>query len=140
LQEANVAIDNPLEWQVVSDRKPDLSDLYDALFAVKVVKHLHSNAISVVLAKQTLGLGMGQVNRVDAAKIALQKAPPATVGAILASDGMLPFNDTVLEAAKSGIIKLIVQPGGSVRDSEVIATVNEHKLMMVFTGVRHFKH
>lgn len=124
---------------ISTDRKPT-EDEWNALkLGWKVVKHVKSNAIVVTNEEMTLGIGAGQMNRVGAAKIALEQAGKRAVGAVLASDAFFPMDDTVEAAAKAGI-KAIIQPGGSVRDEDSIKKANEYGIAMVFTGVRHFKH
>ncbi|MBC7240591.1 MAG: bifunctional phosphoribosylaminoimidazolecarboxamide formyltransferase/IMP cyclohydrolase, partial [Chloroflexi bacterium] len=127
------------EWQVVTKRAPTAAEREELAFAWKVVKHVKSNAIVVTKDRVTLGVGAGQMNRVGAAKIALEQAGEAAKGAVLASDAFFPFPDTVEEAARAGI-SAIIQPGGSVRDEEAIATADRYGLAMIFTGRRHFKH
>lgn len=126
----------PQEWQWVVGPEQAVSDL---IFAWKVVKHVKSNAIVVAKDGRTLGVGAGQMNRVGAAEIALKQAGAKAKGAVLASDAFFPFSDTVNLAAKYGI-KAIVQPGGSIKDEESIASCREHGISMAFTGRRHFKH
>lgn len=125
--------------KVVSEKQPTEAELAELLFAWKVVKHVKSNAIVVTKDKCTLGVGAGQMNRVGAAKIAFNQAGDQAKGAVLASDAFFPFRDTIDEAAKCGI-KAIIQPGGSMRDEESIQAANEHGMVMIFTGMRHFKH
>ena len=110
-------------------------------FGWKIVKHVKSNAIVVVKDGATLGVGAGQMNRVGSAEIAMKQAQAAgvTEGLVLASDGFLPFDDTVALAAKYGVTA-IVQPGGSIRDNDCIVKANELGITMLFTGMRHFKH
>ena len=110
-------------------------------FGWRIVKHVKSNAIAVVKNGATLGVGAGQMNRVGSAEIALKQAQAAghTEGLVLASDGFLPFDDTVAFAAEYGVTA-IVQPGGSVRDEDSIKKANELGITMLFTGMRHFKH
>lgn len=127
------------ELKVVTRRKPTEEELKDLVFAWKVVKHVKSNAIVVAKGGVTLGVGAGQMNRVGAARIALEQAREKARGAVLASDAFFPFSDTVEEAAKAGVTA-IIQPGGSVRDEESIACADKYGLAMVFTGVRHFRH
>ena len=127
------------DLQVVSRKQPDPQMLEELLFAWKVVKHVKSNAIVITKNKQTLGVGAGQMNRVGAAKIALEQAGNASRGAVMASDAYFPFSDTVELAAKRGI-KAVIQPGGSIRDEDTIKKADEYGLVMVFTGIRHFKH
>ena len=125
----------------VTKRTPDAPLLGDLNFAWRIVKHVKSNAITVVRDGRTCGVGAGQMNRVGSAEIALEQARAAsfTEGLILASDGFLPFDDTVALAAKYGVCA-IVQPGGSIRDADAIAKADELGITMLFTGVRHFKH
>ncbi|MEM7725510.1 MAG: bifunctional phosphoribosylaminoimidazolecarboxamide formyltransferase/IMP cyclohydrolase [Cyanobacteria bacterium P01_A01_bin.45] len=130
---------NTKEWTFVTDRKPTESELAELVFAWKVCKHVKSNAIVISRDRTTLGIGAGQMNRVGAAKIALEQAADKSKGAFLASDGFFPFDDSVRTAAEYGITA-IVQPGGSLRDEDSIKAANELGLAMVFTGVRHFLH
>lgn len=125
----------------VTDRKPTERELAEMDFAWKIVKHVKSNAIVVVKNGATLGVGAGQMNRVGSATIALEEAKNAgaTEGLVLASDGFLPFDDTVEQAASYGVTA-IVQPGGSIRDEDSIKKANEKGITMLFTGMRHFKH
>ena len=125
----------------VTERKPSESELKDMNFGWKIVKHVKSNAIVVVKNGMTLGVGAGQMNRVGSAEIALEQAKAAgvTEGLVLASDGFLPFDDTVELASKYGVVA-IVQPGGSIRDEDAIKKANEKGIAMLFTGMRHFKH
>lgn len=125
----------------VTEKIPTLVQLNDMNFGWRVVKHVKSNAIVVVKDGQTLGIGAGQMNRVGSAEIALKEAQAAgfTSDLVLASDGFLPFDDTVALAAKYGVTA-IVQPGGSIRDEDAIVKANELGITMLFTGMRHFKH
>ena len=125
--------------EVVTEREPSPAEWEQLLFGWKVVKHVKSNAIVLANDNQTIGVGAGQMNRVGAAKIAIEQAGEKCQGAILASDAFFPMPDTVQEAAKAGI-KAIIQPGGSIRDEDSIVEANKHGMAMVFTGVRHFKH
>jgi phosphoribosylaminoimidazolecarboxamide formyltransferase / IMP cyclohydrolase len=109
------------------------------LFAWKICKHVKSNAIVIAKDRATLGVGAGQMNRIGSAKIALEQAGAAAQGAVLASDGFFPFDDSVKTAAAAGI-RAIVQPGGSLRDADSILAANELGIVMVLTGVRHFMH
>ena len=134
--------DQPVDetvWQVVSQRQPTAQELEDLRFAWRLVRHVRSNAISVAKAGQSLGIGAGQMNRVGSARIALESAGAKAKGAVLASDGFFPFDDTVRLAAQYGI-SAVIQPGGSVRDAESIAACDELGLAMVTTGRRHFLH
>jgi len=125
--------------KVVTKRGPTESEIDDLLFAWMVCKHTKSNAIVYARDKQTVGVGAGQMSRVDSVKIGAMRAQLPIKGSALASDAFFPFRDGIDEAAKHGIMA-VIQPGGSVRDEEVIAAANEHDLAMVLTGVRHFKH
>ncbi|MDD2401372.1 MAG: bifunctional phosphoribosylaminoimidazolecarboxamide formyltransferase/IMP cyclohydrolase [Clostridia bacterium] len=125
--------------KVATKKEPNKEQLDELLFAWKIAKHVKSNAIVVTKNRKILGVGAGQMNRVGAAKIALEQAGDEIRGAVLASDAFFPFSDTVEAAAKAGI-KAIIQPGGSIRDEDVITKADEYGLAMVFTGKRHFKH
>ena len=130
------------DWKVVTQRQPTEPEIDDLRFAWAAVFGVKSNAIVLARAGATLGIGAGQMSRVDSSRIAVQKAADAGLalqGAVLASDAFFPFRDGVDAAAGSGV-KAIVQPGGSVRDDEVIAAADEHGLAMVFTGRRLFRH
>jgi phosphoribosylaminoimidazolecarboxamide formyltransferase / IMP cyclohydrolase len=127
------------DLKVVTKREPTESEIEDLLFAWTVCKHTKSNAIVYVRDKQTVGVGAGQMSRVDSVKIGAMRAQLPIGGSVLASDAFFPFRDGLEEAAKHGITA-VIQPGGSVRDEEVIAAADEHGLAMVFTGVRHCKH
>ena len=123
----------------VTTRTPSEKEIQDLLFSWTVCKHTKSNAIVYARDGQTVGVGAGQMSRVDSVKIGAARAQLAVAGSVLASDAFFPFRDGLDEAAKHGITA-VIQPGGSVRDEEVIAAANEYNLAMVFTGVRHFKH
>ena len=125
--------------KVVSKRKPGKKEIEDMLFAFKVTKHVKSNSIVFAKGNTTVGIGAGQMSRVDAAKIAAAKAGKRAKGAVMSSDAFFPFRDGIDEAAKAGITA-IIQPGGSIRDKEVIDAANEHDMAMVFTGIRLFWH
>lgn len=127
------------DLKIVTKRAPSEQEIDDLLFAWTVCKHTKSNAIVYVRDRQTIGVGAGQMSRVDSVKIGAMRAQLPTAGSVLASDAFFPFRDGLDEAAKHGITA-VVQPGGSMRDAEVIAAADEHGLAMVFTGVRHFKH
>jgi phosphoribosylaminoimidazolecarboxamide formyltransferase/IMP cyclohydrolase len=127
------------ELRVVTVRQPGDEEIRALLFAWIVCKHTKSNAIVYARDGQTVGVGAGQMSRVDSVKIGAMRAQLPVAGSVLASDAFFPFRDGIDEAARHGITA-VIQPGGSVRDDEVIATANEHGLAMVFTGVRHFKH
>jgi phosphoribosylaminoimidazolecarboxamide formyltransferase/IMP cyclohydrolase len=108
-------------------------------FAWKVAKHVKSNAIILTRADRTVGIGAGQMSRVDSTRLAISKAMSETKGCALASDAFFPFRDGIDEAAKSGATA-IIQPGGSIKDDEVIAAADEYDMTMVFTKMRHFRH
>ena len=127
------------ELKVVTRSTPNEQEIDDLLFAWTVCKHTKSNAIVYVREQQTAGVGAGQMSRVDSVKIAAMRAQLPIQGAVMASDAFFPFRDGLDEAAKHGIVA-VIQPGGSVRDEEVIAAADEQNIAMVFTGVRHFKH
>jgi len=127
------------ELKVVSQRHPDEEELRALLFAWTVCKHTKSNAIVYAREGQTVGVGAGQMSRVDSVKIGAMRAQLPLQGSVLASDAFFPFRDGLDEAAKHGITA-VIQPGGSMRDAEVIEAANAHGLAMVFTGIRHFKH
>jgi len=127
------------KMRVVTRREPNTEEMENLLFAMAVVKHVKSNAIVVAKHKKVLGVGAGQMNRVTAARIALEQAGPSARGAVLASDAFFPFPDTMEEAAKAGI-SAVIQPGGSLRDKESITVADDNDIAMVFTGMRHFRH
>jgi phosphoribosylaminoimidazolecarboxamide formyltransferase/IMP cyclohydrolase len=127
------------DLKVVTKRPPSEKEITDLLFAWTVCKHTKSNAIVYVRDQQTVGVGAGQMSRVDSVKLGAMRAQLPVKESVLASDAFFPFRDGIDEAAKHGITA-VIQPGGSVRDEEVIAAADEHGLAMVFTGVRHFKH
>lgn len=125
--------------KVVTDRAPTEEELKQLLFAWKVVKHVKSNAIVLAADDMTIGVGAGQMNRVGAAKIAIEQAGEKAKGSVLASDAFFPMGDTLELAAKAGITA-VIQPGGSIRDKESIEVANKYGIAMITTGVRHFKH
>ena len=130
------------ELKVVTERAPSDQEMKDMLFAWKVAKMVKSNAIIYAKNNQTIGVGAGQMSRINSARIAAIKAEHAgleVTGAVMASDAFFPFRDGIDNAGKAGI-SCIIQPGGSMRDEEVIAAANEHGMAMVFTGMRHFRH
>ena len=126
-------------WQVITDRDPTTDEMAALKLAWKVCKHTKSNTIIFADKKRTLGIGAGQMSRVDSAKIAIEKACAPLAGSAVASDAFLPFPDTLEVAAKAGATAL-VQPGGSIRDKEVIEVANKLNMAMIFTGVRYFRH
>ena len=143
INESQPKADRPLDeksrWKVVTGDAPSAKIYDDLEFTWKVVKHVKSNAIVVARDLSMLGMGTGQPNRVNAVKLALDQASGKTKGAVLGSDAFFPFADNVELAAKAGI-STIIQPGGSIHDKDVIEAAKKHKMTMVFTGVRHFKH
>ena len=141
VQQLDTVTKEVTEEMCVTETKPTEAQLVDMNFGWRVVKHVKSNAIAVVKDGHTLGVGAGQMNRVGSAEIALKQAQAAgfTEGLVLASDGFLPFDDTVAFAAQYGVTA-IVQPGGSIRDEDSIKKANELGITMLFTGMRHFKH
>ena len=126
-------------WQVITDRDPTTDEMAALRLAWKVCKHTKSNTIIFADQKRTLGIGAGQMSRVDTAKIAIEKACAPLAGSAVASDAFLPFPDTLEVAAKAGATAL-VHPGGSIRDKEVIEAANKLNMAMIFTGVRYFRH
>jgi phosphoribosylaminoimidazolecarboxamide formyltransferase/IMP cyclohydrolase len=132
----------PHLWKCVTERQPSPEEMAALIFAWRVVKHVKSNAIVFARPGVLVGVGAGQMSRVDSVKLGATKARElqhALEGTVLASDAFFPFPDGVEEAARVGVTA-IVQPGGSVRDNEVIALANQHGMTMVLTGVRHFSH
>ncbi len=127
------------DLKVVSKRRPTSEEIEALFFAWTVCKHTKSNAIVYARTGQTVGVGAGQMSRVDSVKLGAMRAQIPIAGSVLASDAFFPFRDGIDEAAKHGITA-VIQPGGSMRDAEVIAAADEHGLAMVFTAVRHFKH
>lgn len=127
------------DLKVVTKRKPTKEEMQDLIFAWKVNKHVKSN--SIVLAKDnvTVGIGAGQMSRVDAVNLAVMKSEGKSEGAVMSSDAFFPFRDGIDEAAKAGVTA-IIQPGGSIRDEEVIQAADEYNIAMVFTGIRLFRH
>jgi phosphoribosylaminoimidazolecarboxamide formyltransferase/IMP cyclohydrolase len=127
------------QCQVTTERAPTEEEWRALLFGWKVSKHVKSNAIVYARAGQAVSVGAGQMSRVDSVKVGAMKAVLPLEGTVLASDAFFPFADGVEEAAKHGITA-VIQPGGSVRDDDVVAAANKLGLAMVFTGVRHFRH
>jgi phosphoribosylaminoimidazolecarboxamide formyltransferase/IMP cyclohydrolase len=127
------------DLKVVSKRQPTAAEMRALLFAWKVCKHVKSNAIVYTREHQTVGVGAGQMSRVDSCKIGAMKAILPLKGTVAASDAFFPFRDGVEEIARAGATA-VIQPGGSVRDQEVIAAADRLGLAMVLTGVRHFRH
>ena len=142
IQEGDAKTIDRQDIDIVTLRQPEDEEIKDMLFAWKVVKYVKSNAIVFARQQQTIGIGAGQMSRVMSAKIASLKAASGnlhTKNCVMASDGFFPFRDSIGMAADYGI-SCVIQPGGSIRDDEVIAAADEHNLVMGFTGIRHFKH
>ncbi|AIL65150.1 Bifunctional purine biosynthesis protein PurH [Rickettsiales bacterium Ac37b] len=144
IQEQDTLSTNNKNFQIVTTQHPTEKQIEDLLFAYRVCKHVKSNAIVIASNQSTIGIGAGQMSRVDSVKIALSKATDnlgakSIAKAVLASDAFFPFPDSITMAAKAGI-KAIIQPGGSIRDQEIIKAANEYSIAMIFTGSRHFKH
>ena len=127
------------DFKTVTLKKPSESDIDTALFAWKVLRHAKSNGILIAKNNATIGLGAGQVSRVDAVHMALRKGGEEVKGGVLASDAFFPFRDSI-DAIKDSGISAVLQPGGSIRDKEVIEACNEYNIAMIFTGTRCFKH
>jgi phosphoribosylaminoimidazolecarboxamide formyltransferase/IMP cyclohydrolase len=125
--------------KVVTKVKPTKAQLKSLIFAFKVSKHVKSNAIVLAKGTKTIGIGAGQMSRVDSVIIAIRKAGKSVSGSCLASDAFFPKEDAVLKAIKAGITS-IIQPGGSIADEKIIKICDKHKIPLVFTGIRHFKH
>jgi phosphoribosylaminoimidazolecarboxamide formyltransferase / IMP cyclohydrolase len=139
VQDADVATEPWDEWRVVTSVAPDETTLADLRFAWLACKHTKSNAIVLARDGQVVGVGAGQMSRVDSVRLAVERSGERHLGSVLASDAFFPFRDGPDAAAAAGV-RAIVQPGGSVRDDEVIAAAEEHGIPMVFTGRRHFRH
>ncbi|MDG4904859.1 bifunctional phosphoribosylaminoimidazolecarboxamide formyltransferase/IMP cyclohydrolase [Mesorhizobium sp. WSM4898] len=149
VQSRDNAVVDDLELRVVTKRAPTPAEMADLKFAFRVAKHVKSNAIVYVKDGSTVGIGAGQMSRVDSSRIAARKAldaaeaaglaEPLTRGSVVASDAFFPFADGLLSAIEAGATA-VIQPGGSMRDEDVIAAADEHGIAMVFTGVRHFRH
>lgn len=127
------------DLKTVTERVPTKEETKDLLFSWEVCKHVKSNAIVYARDGQTIGVGAGQMSRVDSVRLAAQKAQLSLENCVLASDAFFPFRDAIDEAAGNGV-RAIIQPGGSIRDEEAIEAANEHDIAMVFTGIRHFRH
>ena len=142
VQDLDLGMIKDSDLKVVTKRAPTEAEIHDLIFAWKVAKFVKSNAIVYAKGRQTIGVGAGQMSRVNSARIAAIKAEQAGLevkGAVMASDAFFPFRDGIDNAAKVGI-SCVIQPGGSMRDAEVIAAADEHGIAMVFTGMRHFRH
>jgi phosphoribosylaminoimidazolecarboxamide formyltransferase/IMP cyclohydrolase len=149
VQSRDNAVVEEMQLRTVTKRAPSEAELADLRFAFRVAKHVKSNTIVYAKGRATVGIGAGQMSRVDAARIAARKAEdaakelklpaPLTKGSVVASDAFFPFPDGLLVAIEAGATA-VIQPGGSVRDDEVIAAADAHNIAMVFTGTRHFRH
>ena len=143
LQEKDSLVFENKNLKFVTNKKPSKSELKDIRFAFKICKFVKSNAIVIVKNNSTIGIGAGQQNRLDSSRIAVQKAkqfqPRKLINSVAASDAFFPFADGIKTLIKAGV-KLIVQPGGSIRDGEVIEAANRAGVKMIFTGIRHFNH
>lgn len=141
-QEADDKTESEKDLHCVTEKNPSSSEISDLLFALKVVKHLKSNTITLVKNQQLIGMGCGQTSRIDALKQAIMKANEFGFnlkGAVMASDAFFPFPDCIEIAHEAGITS-VVQPGGSVKDQDSIDACNRNSISMMFTGIRHFKH
>jgi phosphoribosylaminoimidazolecarboxamide formyltransferase/IMP cyclohydrolase len=139
VQDADALGEDPATFKVVTAREPTEAEWADLLFAWKVCARVTSNAIVLASGRATVGVGAGQMSRVDSVDIASRKAGDRARGSALASDAFFPFRDGLDRAAEAGVTA-VIQPGGSVRDDEVVAAAEEHGMTMVFTGHRHFRH
>ncbi|HHT50912.1 MAG TPA: bifunctional phosphoribosylaminoimidazolecarboxamide formyltransferase/IMP cyclohydrolase [Eubacteriaceae bacterium] len=127
------------DMEIVTNTSPNEKEMEDLLFAWKAAKNIKSNGVIIAKDKATIGIGLGEVNRVWAVENAISRAGDKVAGSVLASDGFFPFKDSIELLAKAGV-RAIIQPGGSIRDKEVIEEANDNNISMVFTGIRHFKH
>ena len=139
VQQTDDLAESPADWKTVTDRQPTDAELADLAFAWKAAKHIKSNTIVLAKDNTLVGMGAGQPNRVVSVHLALRIAEDKAQGSVLASDAFFPFADNI-EMAATGGITAIAQPGGSIRDDEVIAAADEHNIAMLFTGTRHFRH
>jgi phosphoribosylaminoimidazolecarboxamide formyltransferase / IMP cyclohydrolase len=139
VQDADILTETLEDMKVVTTVMPTEDNWRDLIFAWRVAKHVKSNAIVLAAEMTTAGIGAGQMSRVDSTSLAVQKAGEKVEDTVLASDAFFPFPDAVLTAAAAGI-RAIIQPGGSIRDDEIIAAANKHGIAMVFTSTRHFRH
>ena len=139
VQEPNVATANAETLRVVTKRAPTRRERDDLLFAWTAVKHVTSNGIVIASARATRGIGQGQPSRVGPVRLAIAQAGEQAHNAVAASDGFFPFPDGIDLLAEAGV-RAIIQPGGSVRDAEVVEAADHHELAMLVTGIRHFRH
>lgn len=138
-QDVDPVNDDPATWRIVSERRASPEQMTEALFAWLVCAAVSSNAITITKDSSAVGIGGGQQNRLDAARLACERAGDRAVGGVAASDAFFPFRDGLDMLASAGVT-VVVEPGGSVRDDEVIAAANEHGIVLIFTGTRHFRH
>jgi phosphoribosylaminoimidazolecarboxamide formyltransferase / IMP cyclohydrolase len=140
LQDRDLGVIPDIRALKVVSKRPPTDEEYEAVaFGWKVCKHVKSNAIVFARADRTIGIGAGQMSRVDSVKLATLKAVSSLAGCIMASDAFFPFRDGIDAAAQAGITA-VIQPGGSIRDQEIVQAVDEHNMAMVLTGMRHFRH
>ena len=139
VQDRDLYYVRPEELKTVTRRAPTQEEVRALLFGWRVVKHVKSNAIVLCDQTRTLGVGAGQMSRVDSVKLAVQRAVLPLQGCVMASDAFFPFPDGIITAAAAGV-RAVIQPGGSVKDAEAIAAADAHDMAMVFTGIRHFRH
>ena len=139
VQDADNQPDDQNQWKVATERQPDPALLQELQFGWSMVRFVKSNAITLSKELMLVGVGAGQMSRVDSVEIAIRKAGERSVGSVLASDAFFPFADSIEAASKAGVAA-IIQPGGSVRDEEVIDACNQHGIPMILTGTRHFRH
>ena len=139
VQDVDPVNDDPATWRIVSERRASPEQMTEALFAWLVCAAVSSNAITIAKDSSAVGIGGGQQNRLDAARLACERAGGRAVGGVAASDAFFPFRDGLDMLASAGVT-VVVEPGGSVRDDEVIAAANEHGIVLIFTGTRHFRH
>jgi phosphoribosylaminoimidazolecarboxamide formyltransferase/IMP cyclohydrolase len=139
VQDTDPVDDDPMTWKVVSERQPTPAQMNEASFAWRVCAAVSSNAITIAKDSSAVGIGGGQQNRLDAARLACERAGDRASGGAAASDAFFPFRDGLDILARAGV-SVVVEPGGSVRDDEVIAAANEHGIVLIFTGTRHFRH
>ncbi|HIA31603.1 MAG TPA: bifunctional phosphoribosylaminoimidazolecarboxamide formyltransferase/IMP cyclohydrolase, partial [Candidatus Marinimicrobia bacterium] len=139
VQDVDTKIISRDDLTVVTDKQPTDEEIETALFTWKVLRHAKSNSILIGKSNTSVGLGAGQVSRVDAVNMALRKGGEKVKGGVLASDAFFPFRDSI-DAIRNTGISTVIQPGGSIRDQEVIDACNDYGIAMVFTGIRCFKH
>lgn len=139
IQDRDVVDDSEYQWNVATRRQPTEEEKRSLLFAFRAAKQVKSNAIVLVQGTRTVGIGAGQMNRLESVRIASRNAGDLSRGAVLGSDAFFPFRDGVDQAIEAGVTA-IIQPGGSKRDEEVIEAANQADVAMVFTGFRHFRH